>query len=377
MNTAAWASNGLNWLEASVSVRIFNQEICHPAIVKIFGDKMDKLIQGIPKAELHVHIEGSLEPELMFELAEKNNIRLPFKSVGDIRQAYKFTDLQSFLDIYYQGAQVLLDEDDFYQMTWAYLQKAAAQNVRHTEIFFDPQTHTARGIKFETVFHGIHRALMDARRQLNLSSKLIMSFLRHLSVADAMETFEKALLFKDRIPAVGLDSSELGFPPEKFIPVFDLARQNGFRTVAHAGEEGPPDYIWQALKFLKVDRIDHGVRCVEDADLVEYLAKRQVPLTVCPLSNIKLGVFDNMKQHNLKQMLNLGLCVTVNSDDPAYFGGYMEENLRVLTEALDLDAKDIYKLSRNAFEASFLNSTEKKKLLDELDAYMSKFKLQV
>ena len=332
---------------------------------------MEKLIQGIPKAELHIHLEGSLEPELMFDIAKKNGLSLPFQSVDDIRRAYEFTDLQSFLDIYYQGTQVLLDEDDFYQMTWAYLQKAAAQNVRHAEIFFDPQAHTARGIKFETVIHGIHRALMDARQHLNLSSKLIMSFLRHLSVAEAMKTLEKALPFKDWIPAVGLDSSELGFPPEKFTPVFDLARQNGFKAVAHAGEEGPPDYIWQALKFLKVDRIDHGVRCVEDTDLVEYLVKYQVPLTVCPLSNTKLGVFDNMNQHNLKQMLNLGLFVTVNSDDPAYFGGYIEENLIALTEALGLDSQDIYKLSRNAFQASFLNPIEKKKLLGDLDDYMS------
>jgi adenosine deaminase len=334
---------------------------------------MEKLIQGIPKAELHIHIEGSLEPELMFDIAEKNSLDLPFKSVADIRRAYDFTDLQSFLDIYYQGAQVLLDEDDFYQMTWAYLQKAAAQNVRHAEIFFDPQTHTARGIKFETVIHGIHRAQMDARQHLDLSSKLIMSFLRHLSVAEALETLEKALPFKDWITAVGLDSSERGFPPEKFTPVFDLARQNGFKAVAHAGEEGPPEYIWQALKLLKVERIDHGIRCVEDADLVDYLVKRQVPLTVCPLSNVKLGVFDNMKQHNLKQMMDLGLCVTVNSDDPAYFGGYIEENLRALTEALGLDSQDIYKLSRNAFQASFLNPIEKKKLLGELDEFMSCF----
>ena len=332
---------------------------------------MEKLIKGIPKAELHIHIEGSLEPELMFDIAEKNGLSLPYESVDDIHRAYDFTDLQSFLDIYYQGTQVLHDEDDFYQMTWAYLQKAADQNVCHTEIFFDPQTHTARGIKFETVIHGIHRALMDARQHLNLSSKLIMSFLRHLSVAEALETLEKALPFRDWISAVGLDSTELGFPPEKFTPVFDLARQNGFKAVAHAGEEGPPDYIWQALKFLKVERIDHGVRCVEDSELVEYLVKYQVPLTVCPLSNIKLGVFDSMEQHNLKQMLDLGLCVTVNSDDPAYFGGYIEENFRALTEALDLDSQDIYKLCRNAFQASFLNPSEKKNFLDDLDDYMS------
>jgi len=336
---------------------------------------MEAFIHGIPKAELHIHIEGSLEPELMFEIAAKNSRCIPFDSVADIRRAYNFKDLQAFLDIYYQGTQVLLDEDDFYQMTWAYLQKAAEQNVRHTEIFFDPQAHTARGIKFETVLQGIWRALMDARRHLDLSSKLIMCFLRHLSVAEAMETLEKALPFKDWITAVGLDSSEWGFPPEKFAPVFDLARQKGFKAVAHAGEEGPPEYIWQALKFLKVGRIDHGVRCVEDANLVEYLVKEQVPLTVCPLSNVKLRVFDHMNQHNLKQMLNLGLCVTVNSDDPAYFGGYIEENFLALHQAHNLDFKDIYKLVRNAFQASFLNPTEKQNYLDELDEFVVGFGL--
>ena len=283
--------------------------------------------------------------------------------------------MQSFLDIYYQGAQILLDEDDFYRLTWTYLQKAAEQNVRHTEIFFDPQTHTARGIKFETVVRGIHRALKDAKRQLDLSTKLIMCFLRHLSATDAMETLEEALPFKDWIVAVGLDSSELGFPPEKFTSVFERARREGFKTVAHAGEEGPAEYIWQALKLLKVERIDHGVRCVEDADLVEYLVKKQVPLTVCPLSNIKLGVFDNLSQHNLQQMLKLDLCATVNSDDPAYFGGYIEENFGALYKALGLNSNDIYKLARNAFKGSFLDSTEKKKYLDELDEFVSGFEL--
>jgi len=337
---------------------------------------MEAFIHGIPKAELHIHIEGSLEPELMFELADKNGVRLPFKSVADIRRAYNFKDLQSFLDIYYQGAQVLLTKDDFHQMTWAYLQKAAQQNVRHTEIFFDPQTHTARGIKFETVLQGIHRALMDARQQLGLSSNLIMCFLRHLSAAEGMETLEQALPFKDCITAVGLDSTELGHPPEKFKHVFDLARQNGFKTVAHAGEEGPPEYIWQALKFLKVERIDHGVRCVEDTGLVEYLVQKQVPLTVCPLSNVKLRVFDNMRQHNLKQMLNLGLCVTINSDDPAYFGGYIEENYRALHAARELEVRDIYKLARNAFKAAFLPPAEKQRHLDELDEFVSAFGVQ-
>ena len=334
---------------------------------------MKAFIQGIPKAELHIHIEGTLEPELMLEIAAKNSCHLPYDSVDDIRRAYKFKDLQSFLDIYYRGAQILRDEEDFYRLTWSYLQKAAEQNVRHTEIFFDPQTHTSHGIKFETVVNGIHWALKDAERQMGLSSKLIMCFLRDLSTADAMKTLEEALLFKDWIIAVGLDSSELGFPPEKFTSVFDRARQEGFKTVAHAGEEGPAEYIWQALKLLKVERIDHGVRCVEDAALVEYLVNKQIPLTVCPLSNIKLGVFDQLSQHNLKQMLNMGLCVTVNSDDPAYFGGYIEENFRALNQALDIDSQDIYSLIRNAFRGSFLDSAVKKKYLAELDAFVSGF----
>ena len=336
---------------------------------------MEAFIHGIPKAELHIHIEGALEPELMFELAAKNGCDIPFESVADIRQAYKFKDLQSFLDVYYQGAQVLLDEDDFYRLTWAYLQKAAEQNVRHTEIFFDPQTHTARGIKFETVIQGIQRALRDADRQLGLSSKLIMCFLRHLSAQDAMKTLREALAFKDHIAGVGLDSSELGFPPEKFKSVFKQARQEGFLAVAHAGEEGPAEYIWQALKMLKVTRIDHGIRCVEDAELVEYLVKEQIPLTVCPLSNIKLRVFDHMSRHNILQMLELGLCVTVNSDDPAYFDGYIEDNYRALHEHLGIDSQDIYKLSRNAFQASFLTPAEKKKYLAELDEFVSGFGL--
>jgi len=334
---------------------------------------MEAFIHGIPKAELHIHIEGALEPELMLELAAKNGIDLPFASVSDVRRAYDFKDLQSFLDIYYQGAQVLLAEDDFYRLTWSYLQKAAEQNVRHAEIFFDPQTHTARGLKFETVVKGIHRAMADAGRQFDLSSKLIMCILRHLSVTEALATLEEARNFKDLITAVGLDSSELGFPPEKFVPVFDRARHWEFKTVAHAGEEGPPEYIWQALKLLRVDRIDHGVRCLEDAGLVDYLVEKQIPLTVCPLSNVKLKVFDDMKQHNLKQMIDLGLWVTVNSDDPAYFGGYIEENFLALHQAQGLTTEDIYKLARNAFNASFLDPAQKKKYLNELDAFVSKF----
>ena len=334
---------------------------------------MKAYIHGIPKAELHIHIEGALEPELMFDLAAKNGLRLPFESVTDIRRAYNFKNLQSFLDIYYEGARVLLDEDDFYRLTRAYLQKAVEQNVRHTEIFFDPQTHTERGIKFETVVKGIHRALTDAGQHLDLSSRLIMCFLRHLSAADAMNTLKEALPFKSWIAGVGLDSSELGFPPENFKEVFDLARRKGFKTVAHAGEEGPPEYIWQALKLLKVERIDHGVRSVEDTGLVEYLVKNQIPLTVCPLSNIKLKVFDRLDQHNLLKMLKLGLRVTVNSDDPAYFGGYIEENYQAMQEALGLDSQDIYQLSRNAFEASFLEPAQKEKYLNELDEFVSGF----
>ena len=336
---------------------------------------IETFIHGIPKAELHLHIEGALEPELMFDLAAKNNLTLPFKTVTDIRQAYKFKDLQSFLDIYYQGAQVLIDEDDFYRLTWSYLKKAAEQNIRHTEIFFDPQTHTHRGIKLETVVQGIHRALMDAERLLNLSSKLILCFLRHLGAADAMKTLEEALASKELITAVGLDSSERGFPPEKFTAVFDRAHQEGFKSVAHAGEEGPAEYIWQALKLLKVERIDHGVRCTEDDDLVTYLVKEQVPLTVCPLSNIKLGVFDSLSQHNILRMLKSGLCVTVNSDDPAYFDGYVEDNLQALYGALDMSFQDIYILARNSFRASFLDPAQKNKYIDELDGFVAGFGL--
>lgn len=332
---------------------------------------MESFIKGLPKAELHIHIEGSLEPELMFELARRNNVPLRFRSVEEVRRAYEFTDLQSFLDIYYEGAGVLVKEQDFYDMTWAYLKKAHAQNVRHTEIFFDPQTHTNRGVPFETVIYGVHAALVDAEHELELSSKLIMCFLRHLSAAAAAETLEQALPFKDLIVAVGLDSSEVGHPPQKFTPVFDQARALGFRTVAHAGEEGPPEYIWQALDLLKVSRIDHGVRCVEDTRLVERLAAEQTPLTVCPLSNVKLRVFDSMEQHNLKELLGLGLCATVNSDDPAYFGGYMTENFLAVQQALGLDRDELQRLVRNSFEAAFLDQAERQRLIQELDSYVA------
>ncbi len=321
------------------------------------------LIREIPKAELHLHIEGSLEPELMFELAERNRISLPFRSVEEVRKAYDFTDLQSFLDIYYAGAKVLLQERDFYDLTAAYLKKAHAQKVVHTEIFFDPQTHTDRGIPFATVIAGIRQALLDGQKQFGISSRLILCFLRHLSAAQAMQTLEQALPFKDWITAVGLDSSEAGHPPKKFTEVFDRARAEGFLSVAHAGEEGPPDYIWQALQELQAARIDHGVRCQEDPELVSHLIKNQIPLTVCPLSNVKLRVFDTMQDHNLKQLLDLGILVTVNSDDPAYFGGYIEENYTAVQQALGLSDDDIYRLASNSFQSAFLDGKDRQKFL--------------
>lgn len=332
---------------------------------------MNTFIQNIPKAELHIHIEGSLEPEMMFEMAKQNHLELPYKSVQEVRDAYNFQNLQSFLDLYYAGANVLQTEQNFYDLTWAYLQKAAAQNVRHTEIFFDPQTHTERGIAFETVCSGIYRALQDAKEQLGVSAYLILCFLRHLSVESAEETLKQALPYKDRIPAIGLDSSEIGHPPSKFLRVFDKAREEGFLTVAHAGEEGPPEYIWEAIDLLGVSRIDHGVRCIEDPKLLEYLIEKQIPLTVCPLSNIKLRVFDSMEEHNLKQLLDMGLCVTINSDDPSYFGGYMTENFQAIKSALHLSNEDICQLVRNSFRATFLNSEDQQALNAELDQFIA------
>nr|VFK62515.1 MAG: adenosine deaminase [Candidatus Kentron sp. TUN] len=332
---------------------------------------MEKLIDGLPKAELHIHIEGSLEPELMFSLARRNGIKLRFDSIEAVRRAYAFSDLQSFLDIYYEGANVLCKEQDFYDLTWAYLEKASRQHVRHTEIFFDPQTHTSRGIRFETLFSGIWKALTDGREKLGISSHLILCFLRHLSADAAMRTLEQAIPFRDRIIAVGLDSAEVGHPPEKFKSVFDRARSEGFLTVAHAGEEGPPEYIRQALDSLKVSRIDHGVRCEEDAALVKRLVEQKTPLTVCPLSNVKLRVFDTMADHNLKTLLDHGIRVTVNSDDPAYLGGYINENYLASQAGLGLDAQDLHHLARNSFEAGFLASHDKQRLLAELDAYMA------
>ena len=321
----------------------------------------------LPKAELHLHIEGTLEPELMFELAQRNDVRLPYASVEDVRRAYVFNDLQSFLDIYYAGCRVLLKEQDFYDLTWGYLERAAAQGVRHVEIFFDPQTHTDRGIAFETVVTGIHRALEDGRARLNITSGLILCFLRHLSAEAAMRTLGEALPFRDRILAVGLDSSEVGHPPAKFKDVYDRAREAGLLAVAHAGEEGPPAYVWEALDVLKARRIDHGVRSIEDERLVERLVEEQIPLTVCPLSNVKLRVFPDLKSHNLKQLLERGLLVTVNSDDPAYFGGYVGENFRASAAALDLSREQLIQLARNSFVASFLPNDAKHAYLDDLD----------
>ncbi|MDH3688000.1 MAG: adenosine deaminase [Gammaproteobacteria bacterium] len=332
---------------------------------------METFIQNLPKAELHIHIEGSLEPELIFKIAAKNGVSLTHHSVEQLRQAYDFDDLQSFLDIYYEGASVLQQEQDFYDMTWAYMERAYADNVRHTEIFFDPQTHTQRGVSFDTVIRGIEKAVQDAFAKLGVSSRLIMCFLRHLSADQGMDTLEQALPYRDRIVAVGLDSSEVGHPPEKFKAVFDRARDEGFLTVAHAGEEGPPDYIWQALDILKVSRIDHGVRCIEDDALVDRLRDEQIPLTVCPLSNVKLGVFQQLEEHNLKRLLDKGLCVTVNSDDPAYFGGYVGENFAATQRALGLAREDIIRITRNAFNATFLESETKEELLSELDQYVA------
>jgi adenine deaminase len=329
------------------------------------GDLAD-LVRKLPKAELHLHIEGTLEPELMFELARRNGVSVPYASIDGVRRAYVFGDLQSFLDIYYAGCRVLLKEQDFYDLTWAYLARAAAQGVRHAEIFFDPQTHTDRGVPFETVVTGIHRALEDGRARLDITSGLILCFLRHLSAEAAMRTLTEALPYRDWILAVGLDSSEVGHPPGNFKDVFDRARELGLLAVAHAGEEGPPAYVWEALDILKVRRIDHGVRSIEDGRLVSRLVEEQIPLTVCPLSNVKLRVFPNLKSHNLKQLLDRGLLVTVNSDDPAYFGGYVAENFAASAAALDLSREQLLQLAKNSFVASFLPDDQKRAYLDEL-----------
>ncbi|MGF6599238.1 adenosine deaminase [Paraburkholderia sp. GAS448] len=329
-------------------------------------------VAGAPKAELHIHIEGSLEPELIFRLAERNGVTLAYDSIDALRAAYAFTDLQSFLDIYYAGASVLLTEQDFYDMTMAYAERALADNVVHTEIFFDPQTHTERGVSIATAVAGIERALADAEKR-GLTSKLILCFLRHLSEEDALATFDAALPLFDqyshRLIGVGLDSSERGHPPSKFERVFARARAKGLKLVAHAGEEGPPSYIYEALDLLKVDRVDHGVRSIEDPALVTRLADTRVALTVCPLSNLKLCVFDDLTKHTLKDLLDHGVAVTVNSDDPAYFGGYINANYLATIDALKLTDAEVYTILRNSFEASFVTQAERDALIARLDAH--------
>ncbi|NOI28325.1 adenosine deaminase [Vibrio coralliilyticus] len=331
-----------------------------------------EFICQLPKVELHLHIEGSLEPEMMFELALRNQIALPFTTPEEVKAAYEFTNLQSFLDIYYQGANVLIHEQDFYDLTWAYLLRCKADNVIHTEIFFDPQTHTERGIAFDTVINGIHRALQDAKEQFGISSRIIMCFLRHLDEDSAFATLEQALAHKDKIIGVGLDSSEVGHPPEKFTRVFAKALEAGFLTVAHAGEEGPVANIYNSLELLKVSRIDHGVRCADDPNLVVSLAQSRMPLTVCPLSNTKLKVFEEMKQHNVVDLLRQGLCVTINSDDPAYFGGYMTDNFLAVAGSHMLTQEELAQFSRNAIEASFISDSEKQRLMSQLDEFVDR-----
>ena len=326
-------------------------------------------MKGLPKTELHVHIEGTLEPELAFRLAKKHGVVLPYGGVDELRAAYQFADLQSFLDIYYAGASVLRDADDFHALTAAYLQKAHEQGVVHVEIFFDPQTHLQRGIAFRTVLEGITRALRQAEEEFGLTHRLILCFLRHLSADDAMRTLEEALPYKKAITAVGLDSTEIGHPPSKFTAVFDRARREGLLAVAHSGEEGPPEYIYEALDLLKVKRIDHGVRCEEDPKLVERLVRERMPLTVCPLSNIKLKLFDSVASHNIRRLLERGLCVTVNSDDPAYFGGYLLENFMAIEQGLGLTQAELTTLARNSFEASFLEPAAKRHWLAAIDVY--------
>ncbi|WP_151813989.1 adenosine deaminase [Acinetobacter junii] len=325
-----------------------------------------ELIRALPKAELHVHIEGTFEPELMFAIAQRNQIQIPYQSVEEVKQAYNFHNLQSFLDIYYAGANVLVHEQDFYDLAWAYFEKCAEDRVVHTEMFFDPQTHTERGVEFVTVLNGLKRAFTDAKEKLGISSQLIMCFLRHLSEEKAFETLEQALPFKDDIIAIGLDSSEVGHPPSKFERVFAKAREAGFLIVAHAGEEGPPEYIWEALDLLKVNRIDHGVRSEEDEQLMTRLIAEKMPLTVCPLSNLKLCVVKDMTEHNIRRLLQKGVHVTVNSDDPSYFGGYMNDNFIAIQQALNLSNEELKQLAINSFEASFISDDDKQKWITEV-----------
>ncbi len=327
---------------------------------------LSEFIKKSPKAELHLHIEGTLEPELMFRLAKRNNIEIPFNNIDDVKKAYSFSNLDSFLKIYYEGAKVLEKEQDFFELTWEYLLKCKKENIVHTEIFFDPQTHTARGIDFNIVINGIYQALQKAEKEFNLSFKIIMCFLRHLDEESGFKVLDQAITHKDKIFGVGLDSSETGNPPNKFKKLFKKAIENNFVTVAHAGEEGPPEYMWDALKLLNVKRIDHGVQCLKDEKLVEELVKNQIPLTVCPLSNIKLRVFNKLEDHNLKKMLDKKLMVMVNSDDPAYFGGYLNQNLIEIQAALNLSKDNIKTLLVNSFKSSFLTEEKKREWISKI-----------
>ena len=328
---------------------------------------MIELIKKLPKAELHLHIEGSLEPELMFKLAQKNSVEIPYKTIEDVKNAYSFTNLQSFLDIYYAGAAVLITKEDFYELTWQYIQKCVENNIIHTEIFFDPQTHTDRGISFETVIAGIKEALDDAKKKYGITSHIIMCFLRHLSQDEAFKTLEQSLPFKEYIIGVGLDSSEIGHPPSKFEQVFQKAKEEGFKIVAHAGEEADVSYIYEALDLLEVQRVDHGVQSIKSDELMKRLKEEQIPLTVCPNSNIELRVFDNYKEHNIKELLDFGLLVTVNSDDPAYFKGYLNKNFTNLVENLPLRKEDVVKLVENSFKASFISVELKQEYLKRVE----------
>ena len=333
---------------------------------------LKEIIQGIPKAELHLHIEGSFEPELMFEIAKRNNISLDYDSVESLKKAYKFNNLQEFLDIYYMGAKVLINEKDFYDLTWAYLKKVHSQNVVHGEVFFDPQTHTERGVGFDTVINGIYKALEKAQNELNISFKLIMSYLRHLTEEEAFKTLENSIPFKHLIDGVGLDSSELGNPPSKFVNVFKESIKHGYKPVAHAGEEGPVEYIWEALELLNVVRIDHGNRCLDDEALIDKLVEKNMGLTLCPLSNLELKVIKKMEDHPVLKMLDKGILATIHSDDPAYFGGYMNENYFETARALNLKNDHLEQLAVNAFKASWLGEDEKAKHISQIKSYFNK-----
>ena len=329
-------------------------------------DNIENYIKEVPKSELHLHIEGSLEPELMFKLSKRNKIEIPFKSVEEIKSAYNFSNLDSFLKIYYEGSNVLITEEDFFDLTWEYILRCKRDNIVHTEIFFDPQSHTERGIKFDIIINGINKALIKAKSEFGITSEIIMCFLRHLDEEPCFEVLKHATKHKDKIIGVGLDSSEKGNPPQKFKRLFDAAIKEGFLTVAHAGEEGPPEYSWESLNLLRVKRLDHGVQCLKDKKLVETLKEKKIPLTVCPLSNIKLCVFDKLENHNLKEMLDNGLRVMVNSDDPAYFGGYLNTNLIETSKALNLSIEDIKVLIKNSFKSSFLDEKSKNSWLNKI-----------